>query len=337
MHSRPLSETRVIAAIALAPFLVGAVAACGGGGGSESAGDDTVSLMQQPEGAADPNLADFPQPKGRSLQEVAGLARPGPEVAPATSQFVSGDNRFAFGLIADGGEFVYGPMAVYIARTPEDAAEGPFVAPSDSLVTEPEFRSQQAALEGDAASSIYSTDLNLPKPGFYSVLVVTLLDDELFGATTQIEVAEDSPIPEVGEMAPSVETDTLEDSGGQIANIDTRQPPDDLHSVDFAEVRGQKPVALLFATPQLCESRVCGPVTDIALQLREEYGDQVEFIHQEVYVENDPSKGLRAPLEAFNLPTEPWLFTFDEDGRVAARLEGSFGLAEFEKAVKAAL
>jgi len=76
---------------------------------------------------------------------------------------------------------------------------------------------------------------------------------------------------------------------------------------------------------------------DIELQLKQTYGDRMTFIHQEVYVDNDLSKGLREPLEAFGLETEPWLFAFDRDGRVAARLEGSFGSRAFEDAIKAAL
>ena len=38
-----------------------------------------------------------------------------------------------------------------------------------------------------------------------------------------------------------------------------------MHAKSFADVVGRKPVALLFATPQLCQSRVCGPVVDVAL------------------------------------------------------------------------
>ena len=45
----------------------------------------------------------------------------------------------------------------------------------------------------------------------------------------------------------------------------------------------------------------------------------------------------RPPLRAFHLETEPRLFTFDKQGRVAARLEGSFGVAAFREAVEAAL
>ena len=152
-----------------------------------------------------------------------------------------------------------------------------------------------------------------------------------------LERAEDE-IPEVGEAAPRVQTDTLASAKGDEAAIDTRLPPaPDLHRESFADVVGSKPVALLFATPQLCQSRVCGPVTDIALQLQASYGDRMTFIHQEVYVDNDPDKGLRQPLKQFNLRTEPWLFVVGRDGKVTARLEGSFGLKAFEQAINTAL
>jgi hypothetical protein len=110
-----------------------------------------------------------------------------------------------------------------------------------------------------------------------------------------------------------------------------------MHDANFADVVGKKPVALLFATPALCASRVCGPVVDIAAQLKATYGDRIEFIHQEVYVDNDPSKGLREPLRRFHLQTEPWLFILDRSGRVTSRMEGSFGFNAFERALKSAL
>jgi hypothetical protein len=134
-----------------------------------------------------------------------------------------------------------------------------------------------------------------------------------------------------------VATETVASARGDVEAIDTRRPTSDMHAESFADVLGTKPVALLFATPQLCQSRVCGPVVDVALQLRARYGDRVEFIHQEVYADNDPAKGLREPLQAFRLPTEPWLFVVGSDGKVTARLEGSFGLEAFEQALKTAL
>lgn len=54
-------------------------------------------------------------------------------------------------------------------------------------------------------------------------------------------------------------------------------------------------------------------------------------------VDNQIKKGFRPPLTDYKLQTEPWLFTIDRQGRVAARLQGSFGRQAFERAVKAAL
>jgi hypothetical protein len=82
---------------------------------------------------------------------------------------------------------------------------------------------------------------------------------------------------------------------------------------------------------------VCGPVTDVAVQLQHQFGNRVTFIHEEVYVDNQPSKGLRPQLTAFHLRTEPWLFVINRRGIIVARLEGAFGTAELTKALNAAL
>jgi len=232
---------------------------------------------------------------------------------------------------------VYGKSAIYLARSPRGKASGPYPAPADPLVVDAPFRSRGAAEATGEIAAIYEAEVPLTKPGRWYVLAVTRNRGKLFGAGSQIRVSASDAIPAVGERAPEVTTDTLASAGGDIDAIETRVPPDDMHAVDFADVVGTKPVALLFATPQLCQTRVCGPVVDIAAQLKKTYGDRMTFIHQEVYVDNTVEKGLRPSLEAFRLRTEPWLFTVDAEGRVAARLEGSFGNEAFERAIKAAL
>ena len=127
---------------------------------------------------------------------------------------------------------------------------------------------------------------------------------------------------------------TPEDVGGDVSKLTTRVPADrDLVSTDLADVLGKKPVVLLFATPQLCQSRVCGPVTDIAEQVRAESGDGVAFIHQEIYNENNVSKGTRPQVNTYRLPTEPWLFAIDKSGKVVARFEGAFSTGELARVV----
>jgi hypothetical protein len=322
-----------------------ALALVGCGGGSDPVPADPVEQVPETGGmreavreAQSPDPASFPPAEGKTLQQVADLVGAGPQGALAVKTVTTGDSRIAFGMISQDGKAIYGPTAVYLAPTPNDPAEGPFVAPADVLLTQARYRSKQAATEADPFAAIYAADVRFEKPGTWAVLLATRQNGRLVGAPVQLPVTTkaDDKIPDVGEKAPDVHTDTLESVKGDESILDTRDPPSDMHA-DLAEVRGSKPVALLFATPQLCASRVCGPVADIALQMKGKYGRDMEFIHQEVWVDNDMNKGLRAPLEAFNLQTEPWLFVLDKSGEITARLEGSFGLREFEEAIKTAL
>ena len=326
--------------------LLAAVLAGAGCGGSDDGGDGTANvpesggLREKVRTAAAPTKADFPAVEGRSLQQVADSMQGGPELGLAGQTFTVGENRLAFGVIDPAGQFVYGKTAVYVAPTPDAKARGPFPAPADVLVTDPPFRSRQAASETDLFAAVYGADVPFSKAGRWSVLSVTQAGGGMLAAPGQVKVVKpgDDAIPEVGEAAPRVQTDTVASAKGDEEAIDTRIPTaPELHEQSFADVVGKKPVALLFATPQLCQSRVCGPVTDIALQLKAEYGDRMTFIHQEVYVDNDPDKGLRPPLQQFNLRSEPWLFVVGADGKVTARLEGSFGLKTFESAINTAL
>ncbi len=141
-------------------------------------------------------------------------------------------------------------------------------------------------------------------------------------------------VPRVGQRPPLIHTPTPADTGGDLSKITTRIPPDTQNKVDFADVVGKQPVVLLFATPQFCQSRVCGPVVDVAEQLKQLYGDKVAFIHMEIYNENDPSKHVRPQVRAFHLPSEPWLFAIDQSGRIKDEIEGAFGVEELTRVVK---
>jgi hypothetical protein len=324
--------------------VVGVLAGCGGGDDGGSATTSTGGASTSPADVAQAlrdaetvKRSDFPATAGRTLQEIADTVKAGPKAGLASSVLVPGKNRLAFGMIGPDNAFVYGKTAVYVAPEPSQRASGPYPAPADPMEVKPPFRSQNAA--GGASSDIkavYAADVPFQRAGTYAVLVVTKTSAALVGAATQVEVKA-SQIPDVGDTPPRVHTDTVASAGGNVESIDTRRPTSDLHEKDFADVVGKQPVALLFSTPQLCMSRVCGPVTDIAVQLDSEFGDRVAFIHQEVYRDNEVAKGLRPQLTAFNLDTEPWLFTFDAEGRIAARLEGAFGVKAFTRAVKAAL
>lgn len=315
------------------------LAGCGGSSGSKQPTSSkqrthppgTTSAAQQPSAAA------FPAASGQTLQELANLAKAGPQVGLATSVIVPGTQRVAFGIIDQAGRLLELPAAVYIARSPDARARGPFLAPLDPLTVSPEFRSKTGAGSGGGVSAIYGAQVPFSGPGRYAVLVLANRAGQLTGAATQVTVRRRSPVPAIGKPAPRVRTDTVSSAGGEIAKIDTRVPADDMHKVSLDAALGRRPVALLFSAPSQCETRVCGPVVDIAAQLERAYGDRVTFIHQEPYAGNQQRNGLNRQAKAFGLPTEPWLFIIDRRGRIAARLEGAFGVRAFTQAVQAAL
>ena len=307
-----LPSSAVMRRLVLAVVLACALPALAGCGGDDGSTDDPVSRVSEEGGlqenvraASQPKEADFPSADGKTLNQIAEEVRGGgsTEVGLATSVFTVGEDRLAFGMIDDQGQFVYGPTVVYVAPTPDDPAEGPFVAPADVLVTEGRYRSRQAAEETDPFAAVYQAQVPFDQKGRWAVLAVTKSGNTYLAAPSEVQVntKKADEIPDVGEPAPKAQTDTLASVQGNEDMLDTRVPPSDMHAESFADVVGKKPVALLFSTPQLCQSRVCGPVTDIALQLKAKYGDQMEFIHQEVYADNDPQKGLRPSLEQFKL------------------------------------
>jgi hypothetical protein len=283
-----------------------------------------------------PAPGQFPKVNGRTLQQLAATVSSSAQLGGATGTFTPGTGRFAFALNASSGAFIYAPTALYIARTPTSPAKGPFLAPADPMSVPPQYRSKQNAGPG-GIQAIYAADLPLPHKGTYTLLSLTRTTKGLIGAPGEVAVAATSPIPQVGQTPPAIATDTPASVHGNTALLTTRIPPDDMHAVSFKDVLGKRPIALLFSTPQLCISKVCGPVTDIAVQLEQRFGGRIAFIHEEVYVNNQPKSGLRPQLKAFHLETEPWLFTINRQGKIAARLEGSFGVNAFTKALEAAL
>jgi hypothetical protein len=304
-----------------------------------STGTTTTSGTQPAanlQAAERPSAAQFPSASGKTLQQLGNLASSQAQLGAATGVFTPGTRRVAFGLNTSSGAFIYGPTALYISTNPNAPAQGPFLAPADPMGVAPQYRSQQNAGPG-GIQAIYAANVPVPKAGTYTILALTRVPGGLLGSPGEIAVAKSSAIPSVGQQPPAVATDTTASVGGHVDLLTTRLPPEDMHSASFRDVLGKRPVVLLFSTPQLCQSRVCGPVTDVAVQLQHKFGNRVAFIHEEVYVNNQPKQGLRPQLKAFHLETEPWLFTVNRQGRIAARLEGAFGLNEFTQAIQAAM
>ncbi|HEX2102497.1 MAG TPA: hypothetical protein VHF51_02525 [Solirubrobacteraceae bacterium] len=311
---------------------LGSAAVLAAGCGSAEV-DTTPPAEPEPTGRP----ADFPAADGRTLSELRAEAGRSLVFTPSVRSLRKGTNRFGFALYDVAGKQLTGAtVALYTARPDGSGVHGPFIARSESLKVSGPFRSRTTAADPDAAKAVYVADVTFHRWGRHVVTAIAKLDGRLVMTSphsADVKRRASDP-PEVGERAIRVHTRTLADVGGDASRLDTRTPPAaDLLRTDLADVLGRKPVVITFATPALCQSRVCGPVVDIVVQAKSRAPAGVAWIHQEIWNDNDPRKGIQGPVAAWRLRTEPWTFVIDRSGRIAARFEGAFSAGELERAV----
>jgi hypothetical protein len=187
--------------------------------------------------------------------------------------------------------------------------------------------------EGDI-TGIYIARPNFDAAGNWGVVVrTTMPDGSVRAGQADFTVAADTDVPGPGDPAIASKT-AVATTPEEIAKICTADPVDDMHAVSLDQaLQNGKPTLVLFATPALCTSRVCGPSLEALEALEPQYRDTANFIHVEIYPERDYNKPAAA-VDEWHLPSEPWLFLIDGTGNVVERYEGGIGLTEIEPAVK---
>lgn len=272
----------------------GFIAACAGDDGESAGGSD---------GAGQENGSGNGQ--GPADQEQATL-----NVLPASVPFeiLAGENtRFAFALSTLEQEPVTdADVEVRVEQPDGTAVSGPF----------------DAAFYPDAGPlGLYLTAIDVPEPGSY---VVVVDEGEPTGQAAIEPIApSDSALPTPGDEAVSVQTPTEEDDMG-VEELCTLQPdPCGMHETSLDTVLSEgRPAVVLFATPAYCQTATCGPSVETleALRTSGDY-DDVAFVHVEIF--SDAGQTIAEPVEAWSLPTEPWLFTIDANGDVVDRIDGA--------------
>jgi hypothetical protein len=269
-------------------------------------------------------------PTGATLEQLWRM--PGDDVAviAGTANHEPGDVRVSFLVVDAENAVVALPTArVWVSRA----------------LDEPPLLETEAKLErigvpgGDEADAthIYVATLPLKRPGKYWLLA------EPEGGATKVQAlgnvivaGEDDP-PDVGDPAIASDTPTLASTGGDVAALTTRTPPDESllrHSI-AGSLDAKVPFVVTFATPKFCSSRVCGPVVDVVEEVSRRFEDEnVRFIHVEVFEGNDPANPYNRWMQEWKLPTEPWTFLVGADGRIKARYEGTVSVHELEAAVQ---
>lgn len=152
--------------------------------------------------------------------------------------------------------------------------------------------------------------------------------------------ATDVPVVLAGDELPAISTPTFDDPTG-IDPLCTRSPePCPFHDESVHEVlQAGRPLALLIATPALCQTAYCGPVLETLINEAPDF--DVTPVHLEFWANgaevggNFASPDLRraAPVEELGLTFEPSLFVVDRTGTVVDRIDNLFDSDELRGAL----
>jgi hypothetical protein len=252
----------------------------------------------------------------------------------------TGPSTYVFDLSTSGNRLIEGGHpGVYVARSQTSPAIGPFPATWSGYTGYQKTgdRSPRTPFPG-----IYAADIRVPSAGIWTFAVVANS-----GSGRGVGIAHgfvsDHVVDAVGSRAVSVKT-PVATTLRALREIDTRRPPDPLHYVSLSEaLRNGKPTVAVFSTPLLCESKLCGPVTDeVLLAFRQVGKSKANFIHVEEFL---PGPDLQPPpataanqspgFKAWHLGTEPWVFVIDRKGIIRARFgPGAIAAPEIIKALR---
>jgi hypothetical protein len=259
----------------------------------------------------------------------------------ATQDLAVGANRVAFGLLDRDG------MPV---RTEEAQVRAVYFPPGQQ---EGEVRQTATARflqwppPGDRG--VYVTTLNFdvagqasgPQDGLWELQITATTDDgALVEAQTAVKVKEEPATPGIGEPAPASETPTAQEVD-DLSTITSADSPDpELYQLSIREaLETGKPTVVVFATPAFCVSATCGPQVEMVSQVKERHKGEANFIHVEVFQNphliqaGRPDTGLAPAVEEWGLPTEPWTFVINKEGRIHARFEQFTPAEEIEAAL----
>ena len=251
----------------------------------------------------------------------------------AASEFVVGDNRFPFGLVSRDGDLLEGAsinVRFFSLAQPEPVllAEAPAVWRSVPGATPHEHSDGELHMHLDYTGVYVVDGVEFSVEGLWQASFDVAAEA---GRAFAIEpaafrVLTEAGAPVVGDLVPRTHNPTIHDVAS-FSELSTRGEPDQLHNVSVAgAVEAGEPFVVFFASPQFCVTAMCGPVTEVLDQTREQLGGAVEFIHIEPWdLVEAREHGSLVPAAAtrdWRLPTEPWTFVVDSEGRVAARFEG---------------
>lgn len=261
--------------------------------------------------------------------------------------------RFALGLVTNDGEVLaHGDVMLSFSFLGQEGAD-PVPGPTATATWQP---IAGTTVDEDAAHPMITDDpgvyvardVAFDRPGFWQVELAVYVEGERLRAEAAFEVVAEHLLPAIGDEALRT-VQPLATDGRDATTIDSRAsetepvPDPDLHDRTVADaIASGRPTMLVVSTPTFCSSRFCGPITEAVEALERRFGEQMAFVHLEVWQDFDAKKLNPASEEWIRPPgseeaTEPWVWVIDEEGQIVERFDNAASDVELEDAVTAVL
>jgi hypothetical protein len=249
----------------------------------------------------------------------------------AQSELPVGRSLLTFGLSTPDNRLLEGGQPrVWAALDRTGRALGPF--PTSWL----ELDAYHATKDTSPRSELhgfYAAPVELPTAGNWMLVAVPSAGPRRQAASGAIAVHQ-RVVAAVGTTARRVAS-PVATSPAERKRVCTRTPPCPLHtiSLDRALASG-RPTVVVFATPLLCASRMCGPVVDEAMVAAKATDPKAaNFVHVEIYPQRDATRPAPA-FTAWGFATEPWTILTDRRGVIRARFEGPVAASQITAALR---
>ncbi|HEX2274336.1 MAG TPA: hypothetical protein VHG90_10740 [Acidimicrobiales bacterium] len=310
-----LARTRLLALALVASALLGGCAS-GDDAGEPAAPRDDGDLSVQ--------VASFDLAVGPPSRFMVGLVTPGQDLVG----FGTVDLRFIFVGTGRGTVPAQPSAPVRASYLLIPGATGPSPPPAEPRLAKGSER------------GVYVAQAGFDRPGFWQVEATARVDGQERRGTGAFQVGERHAVPAPGDPALPTENLTLSTPDAPRAAVDSRaedggEVPDPvLHGTTIAAaLSAHRPVVAVFSTPVYCQSRFCGPVTDVVEELARSYADRASFVHVEIWRDFQGhvlNKAAADWLLRNDDLTEPWVFVIGADGRIAARFDNVVTRADLE-------
>lgn len=305
LSRRSLSRRAFLRHIGWVVALPGALAACGGTGTTtdELGGGGPDELFGE--------LASFEVISGRPQRVMVGLSTVDQRVLHGGSV----DLRFT---------------------PPEGTTANAFTAPAPFLQVGGQVPSATKATLGPPSEGlgVYGAQVTFSVEGMWMASVLRSGTEERL-TEVPVMVKATSDLPDLGAMAPRTQNPVI---GSPIppVQIDSRSGPDGL-GAEFADeplhrhviadlVDAGRPFLVVVSTPAYCQSKFCGPITDLvnAEAQRRDSTTGMAFVHLEVWQDvqtNRVNPWAAEWILGDGEGREPWVFAVNAAGQVVARYD----------------